>query len=661
MALNSIPRRAAASVRALSALVAILGSTWSIRAQDSAAGQPAQRLTELIAALKSTSKDSWARLDGQFVARAEQLRIEASAKKTAADAARAAAVEARKVVEQRAEEIARLRQLRSQLAAISLREIARGGDTASLQAILVELSSTPADAWDVRVGQLENESRAAAEQAKTHDQTADSADADQKKLLAAITDLDAERKRVAALQKLIESMPAPAAAALGAVAPSPAVMPAAVEAATPIERLVTYDDDVRSIFEDNCTSCHERGDPSGGLDLTTHVAALEGGGSGRTIRPGDPEGSRLFQLVSHREKPTMPPDEPRIDAPLIETIRVWIEQGAPKDRAQAERMAKERRAARAASASNAAKPVREVLDCEPPAAALAPIRTAARGAPVRSLAIAPRARFLAVAGPSQVQLLGLDDLAPRGALELDFPQVERVRISADGSALVAAGGQPGRSGSAVVFDLATGAVRGRFGQQRDTILAADLSPDGKLVAVGGTQKRTVVYRVEDASLVYELRMDDWTSAIAFSPDGRLCAVADRKGNVLVVEAATGREEHTLSPVNGGVDALAFAPDSKRLAVGGGDRAVRIVRMSDGQQAAALTAHVDRVTALAFSAFGTLTSADATGLVLQWRDGGRKRTELGRLGEWVYDLAASGDERVIAVDWAGRIQALGSAP
>jgi WD40 repeat protein len=182
-----------------------------------------------------------------------------------------------------------------------------------------------------------------------------------------------------------------------------------------------------------------------------------------------------------------------------------------------------------------------------------------------------------------------------------------------------------------------------------------------LVAVGGTQKRTAVYRVDDASPVYELRLDDWTSAIAFSPDGRLCAVADRKGNVLVVEAATGREEHTLAPVNGGVDALAFSPDSKRLAVGGGDRAVRIIRMSDGQQAAALTAHVDRVTALAFSAAGALTSADATGLVLQWGDGGRKRTELGRLGEWVYDLAAGHDLRVIAVDWAGRVHALGSTP
>ncbi|MGE0142616.1 MAG: c-type cytochrome domain-containing protein [Planctomycetota bacterium] len=652
----------------------MLVSTWSVGAQDSVAGQPVQRLGELLAALKSTPTESWARLDAQFVTRAEQLKTEAAAKTAAAAAARAAALEARKLVERRTDEIARLRELRSQLAAISLREIARGGDAASLHAILVELSSTPADAWEVRIGQLESESRAAAERAKTHDQAADSADAVQKKLLASVTDLEAERKRVAALHKLLESMPASTAAASGVPATSPAAppgaspsasppaaMPAAVEAAAPAERLVTYDDDVRSIFEDNCTSCHDRGDPSGGLDLTSHVAALDGGGSGRTIRPGDPDGSRLFLLVSHREKPTMPPDEPRIDAPLIETIRMWIEQGAPKDRAQAERMAKERSAARATAASAAAKPVLEIRDCEPPASALAPVRTGVRGAPIRSLAIAPRARFLAVAGPSQVQLLGLDDLRPRGALELDFPQVERVRISADGSALVAAGGQPGRSGSAVVFDLATGKERGRFGQQRDTILAADLSPDAKLVAVGGTQKRTAVYRVDDASPVYELRTDDWTSAIAFSADGRLCAVADRKGNVLVVEAATGREEHALPPVNGGVDALAFSPDSKALAVGGGDRTVRLFRMKDGQQSAALTAHVDRVTALAFSGSGVLSSADATGMVLRWADGGRKRTELGRLGEWVYDLALDSDFRVCTVDWAGRVQALGVVP
>ena len=62
---------------------------------------------------------------------------------------------------------------------------------------------------------------------------------------------------------------------------------------------------VIALKEDNCTVCHEAGDASGGLDLSSYAAAIQGGGSGRTIKPFDPMGSRLHALVSHREKPTM--------------------------------------------------------------------------------------------------------------------------------------------------------------------------------------------------------------------------------------------------------------------------------------------------------------------------------------------------------------------
>src|SRR5690606_12659695 len=111
--------------------------------------------------------------------------------------------------------------------------------------------------------------------------------------------------------------------------------------------LLTYEDHVFPIFDEYCITCHDPSDASGGLDLNSHASVLQGGGSGRTLSPGNPDASRLYLLVSHKEKPTMPPKEDRIDKDLIETIRKWIEQGAPIDRAAAEKLWATRRAEQA--------------------------------------------------------------------------------------------------------------------------------------------------------------------------------------------------------------------------------------------------------------------------------------------------------------------------
>ena len=47
------------------------------------------------------------------------------------------------------------------------------------------------------------------------------------------------------------------------------------------------------------------------------------------------------------------------------------------------------------------------------------------------------------------------------------------------------GGTPGKSGGAVVYDVRTGKELGRFGERKDAVLTASLSPRAELVAVGG--------------------------------------------------------------------------------------------------------------------------------------------------------------------------------
>src|SRR5262249_5560692 len=91
---------------------------------------------------------------------------------------------------------------------------------------------------------------------------------------------------------------------------------------------VTYDDHVLPILRDSCVACHNPERPGGGLVVNTSPKVREGGSSGAVVKPGDPDGSRLLLLVSHKQEPYMPPKAPMIAAEQVETIRQWIAGGA---------------------------------------------------------------------------------------------------------------------------------------------------------------------------------------------------------------------------------------------------------------------------------------------------------------------------------------------
>src|SRR5262245_39027310 len=84
-----------------------------------------------------------------------------------------------------------------------------------------------------------------------------------------------------------------------------------------------------AILRQNCFGCHGAGKMSG-LDLRTAESALAGGDNGKVIEPFDASASRLYQFVTHQQKPTMPPGKKLPDA-AIETLRRWIETGATFD------------------------------------------------------------------------------------------------------------------------------------------------------------------------------------------------------------------------------------------------------------------------------------------------------------------------------------------
>lgn len=89
--------------------------------------------------------------------------------------------------------------------------------------------------------------------------------------------------------------------------------------------------DIAPIFVGNCTGCHGGNQPRGDLDLTTFDKLLKGGKSGAVIVAGDPESSRLVELVTSREMPRGNGNRGKLTDEAIARIANWVKAGARLD------------------------------------------------------------------------------------------------------------------------------------------------------------------------------------------------------------------------------------------------------------------------------------------------------------------------------------------
>src|SRR5947209_10748201 len=106
---------------------------------------------------------------------------------------------------------------------------------------------------------------------------------------------------------------------IGIVAPAPADddrKPAAVAADHPLAMargLELFKGGVRAVLVEHCLKCHGGAATKGEFDLTTReVLLLDASGEGPAVIPGNAKESRLYRMVAHLEKPSMPDKAPRL-------------------------------------------------------------------------------------------------------------------------------------------------------------------------------------------------------------------------------------------------------------------------------------------------------------------------------------------------------------
>ncbi len=419
---------------------------------------------------------------------------------------------------------------------------------------------------------------------------------------------------------------------------------------------VTYQENVVAVFRNRCGSCHNPDKQKGGLNLDNYGSAMQGGGSGKVIEPGDAENSTLFLVVSHREEPKMPPNSAKIPDAEIELIKKWIEGGALENsgskaavKAKPKFEFKLDPAALGKPAGTPAMP--ENLTTEP-------YVPEARPGAIVAMAASPWASLVAVAGHKQVLLYRTSDFHLMGVLPFPEGAIHVLKFSRNGDLLLAGGGRGGQSGIAVAWDVKKGTRVFDVGKEYDVVLAADISPDHSQVALGGPSKVVRVYNTADGSLAQEMRKHtEWITAAEFSPDGVLLATGDRNNGLIVWEAQTGREYFDLRGHQAAVTDVSWRLDSNVVASASEDGTVKLWEMENGGNIRSIAAHGPGVASVRFAKDGRLLSTGRDRFVRIWDQNGGKQREFEPFGDLALEAVFSHDEsRVFAADWTGEIRA-----
>jgi WD40 repeat protein len=428
-----------------------------------------------------------------------------------------------------------------------------------------------------------------------------------------------------------------------------------------------YDDDIRPLFARRCFACHSASEMRSGLNLESYAGVLKGGSSGDVAIAGRAASSMLFKVVNRDEGvPQMPLGQAKLPDSEIALIRDWIQSGLVENINSVPKGP--------VGPSTDYRPTDLNKPSGPPAMPgslpAVTVKDPARAHPVTALAVSPWAPLAAVAGHEKIYLYDLAKRAPAG--ELAFPEgiPYVLRFSRNGELLLAAGGKPVQSGKAVLFDVRTGSRIATVGDERDLILAADLTPDGKLIAIGGPSKVVRVYSAGDGKLAYEIKKHtDWITALEFSPDGARLATGDRGGSIFLWEAGNGGTFGALAEHNDAITSLSWRGDSQLLASASEDGNLIIWNVSDGFPLSTISKPHTRkaaageygvipggVLSVQFAADGRIVSVGRDSVIRTWGADGKARGNASPANDALLTkVAASADAKLfVAGDYQGKV-------
>jgi WD40 repeat protein/tRNA A-37 threonylcarbamoyl transferase component Bud32 len=273
--------------------------------------------------------------------------------------------------------------------------------------------------------------------------------------------------------------------------------------------------------------------------------------------------------------------------------------------------------------------------------------------PVTSLLSSPLGNLLAcVEVRGQVQVRDAAGRLHQGEFQRLRARASAVAISPD-ERILAVGGE---DGSVQFWDLATRTLQARLSWQASPVTCLGFAPDGRKLAAGTRGGR--VYQV--ATPAQRQGPDTLHSALTpgaaltWSPDGRTLAVANRDRTVSLLDTGTGEVFATLAGHLNETRALAFAGDSRTLAtLGYHEDVVVLWDVATGRRKQRLDQPGS--SSLAFSPAGSLLAVGSNGGTIHLHDA-ETNTARGTLhghNPHVTALAFSPDGRALASVGSGK--------
>lgn len=400
--------------------------------------------------------------------------------------------------------------------------------------------------------------------------------------------------------------------------------------------------DVAPLLRKNCAGCHQPSSKASGLDLTSYAAFASGGKRGAAFVAEKPAESLTVKYLSGAVQPKMPLGLPALPEAEINIFREWILAGAKDDTPFAIDDSRpsvylQPPVINSLRFSPDGKTIavsgnREVF-LHPVEAGAAPVRLRGKAERILSLAFSADGKLLIAGGGTPAQFgevqiwdVGMGKMLRSAMLTNDTvfgaslsPDSSKIAVgaadntvhvieTATAKELYKIGNHEdwvlstvfgvdskrfvsvSRDRAAKIIDAGSGAFLENANLLKTELNAIARHPTKDIVVIGGEDRYPYVYLLDrprnmkiadDTTLVRRIeRQDGPITALDWSADGKLIAVAGAASSVNLYSADSGERKLSCSGHAAGLYAIAFSPDSKLLATGGFDGKVRIYSTQD---------------------------------------------------------------------------------